>query len=201
MFKPKSLRNTKKKIRKKNKLIVEKTAIEGLLIITPDIFTDARGAFYESYNQQKWTEAGIPDVFVQDNQSSSRKGVVRGLHFQKPPFAQAKLVRVLQGSALDVAVDIRRNSPTYRQHVSVLLSADNCKQFFLPCGFAHGFIALEEHTLFAYKCSQFYHKEAEVAILYNDPLLQIDWGCDYPTVSEKDLQGVEFKDFISPFDC
>lgn len=200
MFKTKSSRNTKKKIRKKNKLIVEKTAIEGLLIITPDIFTDERGAFYESYNKQKWTEAGISHTFVQDNQSCSKRGVVRGLHFQKPPFAQAKLVRVIQGAVLDVAVDIRRNSPTYGQHISVLLSADNYKQFFLPCGFAHGFIALEDNTLFAYKCSQFYHKAAEEAILYNDPLLRIDWGYSQPIVSEKDLQGIEFKDFITPFD-
>ncbi|MDR1112546.1 MAG: dTDP-4-dehydrorhamnose 3,5-epimerase [Bacteroidales bacterium] len=181
-------------------MIIEETAIEGLLLITPDVFTDERGVFFESYNRQRWTEAGISDLFVQDNQSQSRKGVVRGLHFQKPPFAQSKLVRVLQGSVLDVAVDIRRNSPTYGQYISVLLSAGNYRQFFLPCGFAHGFVALEEDTLFAYKCSQFYCKEAEVAILYNDPLLKIDWGIDNPVVSEKDLQGIDFKNFISPFD-
>ncbi|MDR1346391.1 MAG: dTDP-4-dehydrorhamnose 3,5-epimerase [Bacteroidales bacterium] len=181
-------------------MIIEKTAIKGLLLVTPDVFTDERGVFFESYNQQRWTEAGVSDLFVQDNQSQSRKGVVRGLHFQKPPFAQSKLVRVLQGSVLDVAVDIRRSSPTYGQHISVLLSADNLKQFFLPCGFAHGFIALEEGTLFAYKCSQLYCKEAEVTIPYNDPLLEIDWGIDNPVVSEKDLQGIDFKNFISPFD-
>jgi len=181
-------------------MIVEKTSIKDLLIITPNIFCDARGTFFESYNQQQWMEMGISDIFVQDNQSCSQRGVIRGLHFQKPPFAQAKLVRVVQGAVLDVAVDIRRYSPTYGQHVSILLSADNRKQFFLPCGFAHGFIALEDDTIFAYKCSHFYNKEAEATILYNDPTLQIDWNCSQPVLSEKDLQGIEFKQFISPFD-
>lgn len=177
------------------------TPIEGLVILEPRIFHDARGYFYESYNQQKMSELGIDTIFVQDNQSYSQKGVIRGLHFQRPPFAQAKLVRVIKGKVLDVAVDIRKGSPTYGQHYSVLLTGDNHRQFFIPEGFAHGFVALEDNSIFTYKCSQFYHKEAEMSIRYNDPILNIDWGLDEtPIMTEKDLCGVLFDQFNTPFE-
>lgn len=177
------------------------TPIEGLVILEPRIFHDTRGYFYESYNQQKMSELGIDTIFVQDNQSYSQKGVIRGLHFQRPPFAQAKLVRVIKGKVLDVAVDIRKSSPTYGQHYSVLLTGDNHQQFFIPEGFAHGFVALEDNSIFTYKCSQFYHKEAEMSIRYNDPILNIDWGLDEtPIMTEKDLCGVLFDQFNTPFE-
>lgn len=177
------------------------TPIEGLVILEPRIFHDTRGYFYESYNQQKMSELGIDTIFVQDNQSYSQKGVIRGLHFQRPPFAQAKLVRVIKGKVLDVAVDIRKGSPTYGQHYSVLLTGDNHRQFFIPEGFAHGFVALEDNSIFTYKCSQFYHKEAEMSIRYNDPILNIDWGLDEtPIMTEKDLCGVLFNQFNTPFE-
>ena len=177
------------------------TPIEGLVILEPRIFHDTRGYFYESYNQQKMSELGIDTIFVQDNQSYSQKGVIRGLHFQRPPFAQAKLVRVIKGKVLDVAVDIRKGSPTYGQHYSVLLTGDNHRQFFIPEGFAHGFVALEDNSIFTYKCSQFYHKEAEMSIRYNDPILNIDWGLDKaPIMTEKDLCGVLFDQFNTPFE-
>lgn len=177
------------------------TPIEGLVILEPRIFHDTRGYFYESYNQQKMSELGIDTIFVQDNQSYSQKGVIRGLHFQRPPFAQAKLVRVIKGKVLDVAVDIRKGSPTYGQHYSVLLTGDNHLQFFIPEGFAHGFVALEDNSIFTYKCSQFYHKEAEMSIRYNDPILNIDWGLDEtPIMTEKDLCGVLFDQFNTPFE-
>ena len=177
------------------------TPIEGLVILEPRIFHDIRGYFYESYNQQKMSELGIDTIFVQDNQSYSQKGVIRGLHFQRPPFAQAKLVRVIKGKVLDVAVDIRKGSPTYGQHYSVLLTGDNHRQFFIPEGFAHGFVALEDNSIFTYKCSQFYHKEAEMSIRYNDPILNIDWGLDEtPIMTEKDLCGVLFDQFNTPFE-
>lgn len=176
-----------------------KTEIEGLLIIDPVVFRDDRGYFFESYNIEKMRAAGIEIDFVQDNQSSSMKDVVRGLHFQTPPFAQAKLVRVVKGSVVDVAVDIRKNSPTYGKHVSVLLSADNFRQFYLPEGFAHGFVALEDDTVFSYKCSALYNKESERCIVFNDPDLGIEWNVENPVVSEKDLQGECFAGFSSPF--
>ena len=177
------------------------TPIEGLVILEPRIFHDTRGYFYESYNQQKMSELGIDTIFVQDNQSYSQKGVIRGLHFQRPPFAQAKLVRVIKGKVLDVAVDIRKSSTTYGQHYSVLLTGDNHRQFFIPEGFAHGFVALEDNSIFTYKCSQFYHKEAEMSIRYNDPILNIAWGLDEtPIMTEKDLCGVLFDQFNTPFE-
>lgn len=177
-----------------------KTPINGLYVFKPSVFKDERGYFIESYNEKTFQELGIREHFVQDNQSCSQKGVVRGLHFQKPPFAQAKLVRIIQGSAIDFAVDIRKDSPTYGQYFSILLSADNFLQFFIPAGFAHGFAALEDHTLFAYKCSNFYHKASEGSIKYNDPILNIDWQVENPLISEKDTCGEDFKHFISPFD-
>ena len=176
-----------------------KTPIEGLLIIEPTVFKDDRGYFFESYNEQRFKELGINDNFVQDNQSCSQKNVVRGLHFQKPPYAQAKLVRVLHGAVIDFAVDIRKNSPTYGQYFSTLLTADNFRQFYIPAGFAHGFSALEDNTVFAYKCSNFYNKASEGCILFNDKDLNIDWQTESPITSEKDLLGEPFATFKSPF--
>lgn len=176
-----------------------KTPIEGLLIIEPTVFKDDRGYFFESYNERRFKELGINDDFVQDNQSCSQKNVVRGLHFQKPPYAQAKLVRVLHGAVIDFAVDIRKNSPTYGQYFSTLLTADNFRQFYIPAGFAHGFSALEDNTVFAYKCSNFYNKASEGCILFNDKDLNIDWQIESPITSEKDLLGEPFATFKSPF--
>lgn len=179
---------------------IETTSINGLIIIEPRVFKDERGYFFESFNERAWEEAGVCERWVQDNQSCSQKGVVRGLHFQKPPFAQAKLVRILRGAAIDFAVDIRKGSPTYGQYHSVLLTADNFRQFYIPAGFAHGFSALEDDTLFAYKCSNFYNKESEGSIRFDDPDLNINWQVENPLTSEKDLMGSFLKDFDSPFD-
>lgn len=178
---------------------IERVNIEGLLIIEPTIFKDQRGYFMESFNEQKLAKLGIHEHWVQDNQSCSQKGVIRGLHFQKPPFAQAKLVRVLRGAAYDFAVDIRKGSPTYGQYQSVLLTADNFRQFYIPAGFAHGFAALEEDTVFFYKCSNFYNKASEGSIRFDDPDLNIDWKVNNPLTSEKDREGSFLKDFNSPF--
>lgn len=165
---------------------VTKTDIEGLLLIEPNIFRDERGYFLESYNDGRYHEAGIPELFVQDNVSVSKKGVIRGLHYQVPPFDQGKLVSVLRGRVIDVAVDIRTGSPTYGEHVAVELSADNHKQFWIPAGFAHGFVALEDDTVFVYKCTNAYSKEHDRGIRYNDPALGIDWSVTDSIVSEKD---------------
>ena len=173
--------------------------ISGLKLFHPNIFTDNRGCFFESYNLETLKKLGIEDVFVQDNQSCSKKNVIRGLHFQLPPFTQAKLVRVIKGTALDVAVDIRKESPTYGQHFSIVLSEENQLQFYIPVGFAHGFAALEEDTVFMYKCSNFYHKDFERSILFNDKDLNINWNVENPMVNDKDLLAINFKDFISPF--
>jgi len=178
---------------------ITRPPIEGLLIIEPQIFQDNRGYFYESYNQNSFSQLGIHDIFVQDNQSCSKKGVVRGLHFQLPPYAMSKLVRVVRGAVLDVAVDLRKDSSTYGKHFSVTLSEENHKQFYIPAGFAHGFVVLEDDTIFAYKCSHFYHKLSEVTLRFDDPVLQIDWGVKNPVITEKDRQGILFNDFISPF--
>ena len=142
---------------------------------------------------------GLDENFVQDNQSISIKGVLRGLHFQKPPFAQGKLVRVVKGAALDVAVDLRKGSPTYGQWESVEITGENKLMFWVPPGFAHGFVSLEDGTVFVYKCSNIYNKASEATILWNDPDLNIDWKVENPLLSEKDLQGMLFKDFVSPF--
>ena len=178
---------------------IEKTAIEGLLIIRPKVFTDGRGYFYESYNKRLFNEAGITSEFVQDNQSLSQKGVLRGLHFQNPPHAQAKLVRVISGSVLDIAVDIRKNSPTYGKHVAIELSEENKIMFFIPEGFAHGFVTLQDDTLFAYKCAGYYEKSSEDTLLWNDKDLNIDWGIVSPQLSPKDINGKSFRDFVSLF--
>ncbi|RME18856.1 MAG: dTDP-4-dehydrorhamnose 3,5-epimerase [Bacteroidetes bacterium] len=175
------------------------TPLAGLYIIEPKVFKDERGYFYESYNQKAFSDAGIKDVFVQDNQSLSQKNVVRGLHFQHPPFAQAKLVRVIKGAVMDVVVDIRKNSPTYGQTFSIELTEDNFLMLYIPIGFAHGFSTLDNNTIFAYKCSAFYNKASEDTILWNDPDLNIQWKVENPIISEKDKFGKKFKDFVSPF--
>jgi len=175
------------------------TKIPDLKIIEPSVFADDRGYFFESYSYEKLKELGIDKVFVQDNESQSQKGVLRGLHFQNPPFAQAKLVRVVKGAVLDVAVDIRRNSPTYGQHVCVELSEQNKRMFYVPEGFAHGFLTLEGNTIFSYKCSQFYNKESEGSLLWNDETLNINWGEKTPILSEKDKIAPNFREFLSEF--
>ncbi|MFA5749926.1 MAG: dTDP-4-dehydrorhamnose 3,5-epimerase [Candidatus Shapirobacteria bacterium] len=152
-----------------------KTKIEGLIIIEPSVFPDDRGFFMENYNQKIFAENGIDVVFVQDNHSRSVKGVLRGLHFQKPPFAQDKLVHCTRGEVLDVAVDIRKNSPTFGQYEAVLLSEENKTMLFIPKGFAHAFLVLSDMADFQYKCSNFYNKESEDGILWNDPEINIDW--------------------------
>jgi len=176
-----------------------KTELEGLLIIKPDVFEDERGYFFESYNREKFRDAGIDLKFVQDNESKSRKGVVRGLHLQAPPFEQGKLVRVMRGSALDVAVDIRKNSPTYGKWASIELSGQNKWMYWIPPGFAHGFATLEDETIFFYKCTNVYNKDAERCFFWNDPDINIDWGISNPVVSKRDTEAPRFRDFVSPF--
>jgi len=169
---------------------VEETKLKGCFIISPTVFKDSRGYFFESFNQPKFEElTGQPGHFVQDNQSASTYGVVRGLHFQKGDSAQAKLVRVIEGAVLDVAVDLREGSPTYGEWVSVELTAENNLQLYVPRGFAHGFSVLSETAIFAYKCDNGYHKEAEGGLRYDDPSLNIDWKipADQMSLSEKDL--------------
>lgn len=171
-----------------------KTSIEGIVIIEPRLFKDERGYFFESFNQREFEEKVFKTTFVQDNESKSSYGMIRGLHYQKPPFAQSKLVRVIKGAVLDVAVDIRKGSPTFGQHVAVELTEENHRQFFIPRGFAHGFSVLSEEVIFQYKCDEFYHPEAEGAIAWNDTELGIDWKIprDKVILSEKD-SGILFK--------
>lgn len=159
------------------KLKKEETGIEGLVVITPTVFPDSRGYFFESYNQKDFEEIGITTTFVQDNQSGSTKGVLRGLHFQKE-FPQSKLVRVIRGAVYDVAVDLRKDSPTYGKYYGVTLSAENKKQFFIPKGFAHGFLVLTDEAEFAYKCDDFYHPGDEGGLLWNDPTISVEWPLD-----------------------
>lgn len=175
------------------------TLIKGLLLIQPKVFQDDRGYFYEPYNKKVFAGIGINDEFMQDNQSLSQKGVVRGLHFQKPPHAQSKLIRVLQGSVWDVAVDIRKNSPTYGQYYGVELSEKNKTILYIPEGFAHGFVTLEDNTIFLYKCSRFYNKESEDSIFWNDPDIKIPWNISNPILSEKDKNATLLRNFKSPF--
>lgn len=165
------------------------TEIPGLLIIQPRVFEDGRGYFFESYNKKALAEQGFTADFVQDNQSMSQKGVLRGLHFQAPPHTQGKLVSVIRGAVLDVAVDLRSSSPTYGKHVSIELTGKNKTMFWVPEGFAHGFATLEDNTIFSYKCTNYYHKDSEQSLLWNDPALGIDWGLDAPLLSEKDKTG------------
>ena len=178
-----------------------KTPIEGLLVIEPQVFRDARGWFIETYQEERYRAAGVEARFVQDNQSCSSYGVVRGLHFQRPPFTQAKLVSCTHGRVLDVAVDLRKDSPTYGQHFAVELNEDNHRQFYIPKGFAHGFSVLSNTAVFSYKCDELYHPEADGGILLSDPALMIDW--QIPEVerilSEKDKHHPLLRELDNPF--
>jgi dTDP-4-dehydrorhamnose 3,5-epimerase len=175
------------------------TSIPDLIEIEPTVFGDSRGYFYESYNAQTFASHGLDMVFTQDNQSLSSKGVLRGLHFQNPPHAQGKLVRVISGAVLDVALDIRKGSPTYGKYHKVLLSEENKKMFWVPAGFAHGFLTLEDNTVFSYKCTNYYNKESEGSVLWNDADLNIDWGIENPSLSEKDRMAPSFKELQTEF--
>ena len=181
---------------------VIRTAIDGVVIIEPRIFRDARGYFFESFSQREFDEKVRPVRFVQDNESMSSYGVMRGLHFQRPPYTQSKLVRVVKGAVLDVAVDIRKGSPTYGQHVAVELTEENHRQFFVPRGFAHGFAVLSETAVFQYKCDNFYAPEADGGISILDDTLGIDWRIpvQQALLSEKDIRHACLTDFDSPFD-
>ena len=178
------------------------TEIEGVVIIEPRLFKDERGYFFESFSQRDFDKQVRTIHFVQDNESKSSYGVLRGLHFQKPPFAQSKLVRVIKGAVLDVAVDIRKGSPTFGQHVAVELTEDNHRQFFIPRGFAHGFSVLSDEVIFQYKCDNFYHPEADGGISILDTSLGIDWRIptEHAILSEKDTKHPLLKDFDSPFE-
>lgn len=178
---------------------VIETKIKGLLIINPKVFADARGYFFESYNETVFKQNGINANFVQDNQSLSNAGVLRGLHFQAPPFDQGKLVRVITGAVLDVAVDIRKNSPTYGEYVAMELTEENKTMFYIPPGFAHGFLTLKDNTIFSYKCTNVYNKASEGCVLWNDTDININWNISNPILSEKDLVGTPLKEFSSPF--
>lgn len=181
---------------------VIKTELEGVVIIEPRIFTDARGYFFESFSQKEFEEKVRPICFVQDNESRSSYGVMRGLHFQRPPFTQSKLVRCVRGAVLDVAVDIRKGSPTYGKSVAVELTEENHRQFFIPRGFAHGFSVLSEEAVFQYKCDNFYAPQADGGISIQDQSLGIDWRipAERALLSEKDLKHPALCDFDSPFD-
>ncbi|MCK5678931.1 MAG: dTDP-4-dehydrorhamnose 3,5-epimerase [Flavobacteriaceae bacterium] len=179
-------------------MIIENTFIKDLILITPNVFTDERGYFMEFYNQKK-IEKVIKTKFIQDNESLSHKDVLRGLHFQKPPFTQAKLIRVVSGSILDVAVDLRKDSETYGKHFKHVLSGDNKIQLYIPIGFAHGFLCLENNTIINYKCSNFYHAKSEASIRWNDADLNIDWGIENPILAEKDKLAKKFITFENPF--
>lgn len=178
---------------------VLKTELEGVLVIEPDFFQDSRGFFFESYNKQKYEEAGLKFDFVQDNISKSQKGTVRGLHYQVGQFAQGKLCQVLTGSVLDVAIDIRFGSPTFGKHFSVELTSENHKQIWIPPGFAHGFSVLSDDTIFSYKCTAFYSKKDERAILFSDTDLNINWKTEKSIVSDKDLAAVKFRNIEKDF--
>ena len=176
------------------------TEIEGLVLIETKKFHDSRGHFFESYQQDQFRKFINQDIqFVQENESSSKKNVIRGLHFQKPPFSQGKLVRVPYGKVLDVAVDIRVHSKTYGKYLSVELSAENGLQLWIPEGFAHGFVALDDNSLLSYKCTNYYNKNSEDAIVWNDPQINIDWKVNKPILSDKDESAQNFSTFESPF--
>ena len=181
-------------------LEVKNTSIEGLVLVRPERYSDNRGYFAETFSLRDFAcVVGEQIDFVQDNESKSKAGVVRGLHFQVPPYSMGKLVRVVSGSITDVAVDLREGSPTYGKHEAVRLNAEEGWQFWIPEGFAHGFAAHEDDTVVAYKCTEFYSPESEQSILWNDPQLSIDWGVDNPLVSDKDKEAQSFADFTSPF--
>lgn len=179
------------------------TPIKDLLVFEPKVWKDSRGYFYESFSQQVFEQAGIQATFVQDNQSFSQKGTLRGLHAQANPYAQGKLVRVIQGSVVDVAVDIRKNSATYGQHFAIELGGENHKQLWVPPGFLHGFLTLENDTIFTYKVTNYYDKASEIGVMWNDPNLNIHWAAYLDTneilLSDKDLVLSSFADFKSPF--
>lgn len=181
---------------------VTETSIPGVVIIEPRVFNDARGYFFESYSKREFDEKVRPVDFVQDNESMSVRGVMRGLHFQRPPYTQSKLVRCVRGRVLDVAVDIRKGSPTFGQHVAVELSEENKRQFFVPRGFAHGFAVLSDVAVFQYKCDNYYHPEADGGISIADSSLGIDWMLDpaEAILSDKDLKHAVLADFDTPFD-
>lgn len=175
-----------------------KTHIEGVTVIEPKVFSDSRGCFFESFSERDFAEEVGPVRFVQDNESRSVYGVIRGLHFQKPPHAQAKLVRVVKGKVLDVAVDLRKDSPTFGQHVAMVLSDENRRQMFIPRGFAHGFSVLSEEAVFQYKCDSYYAPESEGSLVWNDPDLNIDWNVPAGSeiLSDKDRMSPRLKDII-----
>lgn len=179
-------------------MILEQTDINDVILLTPRVYKDERGYFMESYNQKK-VDKLIKDNFVQDNESVSNKNVLRGLHLQVPPYAQAKLIRVIKGSILDVAVDLRQSSSTYGKHFKHILSGENKKQLYIPKGFAHGFLSLEDGTILNYKCSNYYHTDSESSIAWNDPDLSIDWGILDPILAEKDRLAENFATFENPF--
>lgn len=177
------------------------TFIKDVFVIEPKVWQDERGYFYESYNKKLFSEAGIQADFLQDNQSLSQKGTLRGLHAQAPPAAQGKLVRVIRGSVLDIAVDIRRESPTYGQYIAETLTEENFKMFWIPPGFLHGFVTLEDNTIFSYKVTNLYDHKAEIGVLWNDPELNIDWeiSAECVILSAKDKTQSSFRTFKSPF--
>ena len=178
---------------------VQKTGFEGLLILQPKIFKDDRGAFQESWNATTFKQLGLPITFVQDNQSVSHKNVLRGLHFQHPPHAQGKLVRVTRGRALDVVVDLRKDSKTFKKHYKIELSDEKANMLWVPAGFAHGFVALENDTVFQYKCDALYNPQTEDCLLWNDLSLGIDWEVENPIISDKDQEGKIFTALKNPF--
>ena len=184
-------------------MTITQTPIADLFIIEPKVWKDSRGYFYESFSGKAFSDAGIEASFVQDNQSFSQKGTLRGLHAQKAPFSQGKLVRVIQGSVLDVAVDARKNSATYGQYFSVELSGENHKQLWVPPGFLHGFLTLEDNTIFTYKVTNYYDKDSEIGVIWDDPELNVNWTTELRKeellLSDKDLVLPSFKDFLSPF--
>ena len=180
-------------------MLVIPTPIKDLLLIEPKVFADDRGYFYESYNEKVFHANNVNATFVQDNISKSSKGILRGLHFQTPPFTQGKLVKVIQGAVLDVAVDLRTASPTFGQHFKMVLSEENHKMMWIPEGFAHGFLTLEDDTIFMYKCTNFYNASADRSILWNSPELNIDWGITSPILSDKDRNGKTINEFKGLF--
>jgi dTDP-4-dehydrorhamnose 3,5-epimerase len=180
-------------------MLIKETGFNGLLAIEPSVYEDERGYFFESWNQEKFRQQGLDITFKQDNQSMSAAHVLRGLHFQLPPWEQGKLVRVIQGAVIDVVVDLRRNEPTYGQNFKYHISEQKKNMLWIPPGFAHGFLTLEDKTIFFYKCTQVYNKESEAVIAWNDPDLNIDWGITHPVVSEKDKNAPRFSEFKSPF--
>ncbi|MFN5621931.1 MAG: dTDP-4-dehydrorhamnose 3,5-epimerase [Flavobacteriales bacterium] len=181
-------------------MTIESTEFKGLLVLEPTVYTDARGSFMESFNEARFrVETGLNVTFVQDNESTSIQNTLRGLHFQVPPKAQAKLVRVAQGAAWDVVVDLRVTQPTFGKWYKILLTSENRKQLFIPEGFAHGFWAVEEKTVFSYKCTNYYSGECDRSLRWNDATLGIDWGVDQPIISDKDGNAMLFSEFKSPF--